>query len=80
MALPTVDLLSTQFVAAFLSTYPGSFDRLGIRDARARLRIPVQANPNTFPDSPVDPLPSTVDAAFPEVMVDGRPPRKFVWE
>ena len=74
VALPTVDLLSA-VVAAFLSAYSGSLDY-----ASTGLRISLQAQPKAFPDSLIDPLPSAVDGPSPEIVVDGRPPRKVVRE
>src|SRR5215216_3222670 len=77
MALSTLNLLAT-VVSTLLSAHPSRLDRLGIHYACARLRISLQANPKAFPDSPVDPLPTTVDAPFPEIVVDSRPSRKVV--
>src|SRR5829696_6156635 len=79
MTLSALDLLST-VVATLLSAHSGGLDRLTIHNPRARLRIPLQANPQTFSDSPVDPCPGAIDAPFPEVVVNGGPSRKVVRE
>jgi hypothetical protein len=59
MALPAIDLLAA-VVTAFLSAYPGGFDRLAIDYACTGLRISVQANSKAFPHSSVDTFPGTV--------------------
>src|SRR5688572_5056722 len=79
VTFPALDLLST-VVTPILSTHCGTLDRLRIHHASAGLGISVQANSQTFADSPVDPLPGAVDTPLPEVVVDGGPSRKIVWE
>jgi hypothetical protein len=79
VALATLDLLST-VVAALFSSHAGTLERLAIDDASAGLRVPLQANAQTFSDSPVDPFPSAIDAPFSEVVVNGGPSRKVVGE
>jgi hypothetical protein len=77
MTLSTIDLLAS-IVTAFLSAYPASLDRLGIYYPGAGLRISLQANSETFPDSSIYALPGTVDAPFSEIVVDGGPSREVV--
>src|SRR4028118_1072658 len=72
MALPAADLFSI-VVTSIFSTYPSCFDLLRVYDACTRLGIPSQADPQTFSDRPVDPLPATVYAPFSEVMKDRFP-------
>jgi hypothetical protein len=79
VALAALDLLAP-VIATFFSAHRGSLDRLTIHDARTGLRIPLQANSQAFPDSPVDALPGTVYAPGSEVVVDGGPSRKVVRE
>jgi len=75
--LTALDLL-TSVEAAFFSAHCGALYRLAIHHARARLRIPLQADPQAFSEGAVDPLPGTVDTPFSEVPVDGGPPGKVV--
>jgi hypothetical protein len=42
------------------------------------LRVSFQANPQAFSDSLINPFPSTVNATYSEIVVDGRPSRKVV--
>jgi hypothetical protein len=56
MSLSTANLLSA-VVTTLLSAYSGRSDRLAIHYPGAGLRIPLQANPQTLSDRPVDPLP-----------------------
>src|SRR5215203_5418549 len=77
MALASFDLLAT-IVTALFSAYSGSLYRLAIHNARTRLRVPPQSDPQAFSDSPVDSLPGTIDAPFSEVVVDGGPLREVV--
>jgi hypothetical protein len=77
VALTALYLLAS-IVTALFSAYRGTLYRLGIHHARAGLRIPLQADPEAFAESPVDPLPGAVDAPSPEVMVDGGPPSRKV--
>jgi hypothetical protein len=55
-----------------------TLDRLGINHASAGPWISVQANPQAFSYSPVDPFPGTVDAPGSEVVVNGRSSREVV--
>src|SRR5215207_723831 len=77
MPLAALDLLAT-VVTALFSPYRGRLDRLRIHHSCAGLRIPFQANPEVFAESPVDLLPGTVYAPFSEVVVDGGPPREVM--
>jgi hypothetical protein len=79
VTLTTLDLL-TSVVTTLFSAYCGRFDRLRIHYARAGLGIPLQTDPQTFPDGPVDLFPGTVYAPGSEVVVNGRPSRKVVRE
>jgi hypothetical protein len=74
VALAALDLLATIVTALLCAT----LDRLGINQASAGLCISVQANPQAFSYSPVDPFPGTVDAPGSEVVVNGRPSREVV--
>jgi hypothetical protein len=79
VTLSALDLLAS-VVTLFHSAYCGTLERLRINYARAGLRIPSQADPQSFADRAVDPLPGTVDTPSPEVVVDGRPSREVVGE
>ena len=68
VALSSLDLLDSVVTSDF-AAYGGGLDRPGIHHARAGLRIPPQENPKALADGPVDPLPGTVDAPSPEVVV-----------
>jgi hypothetical protein len=74
VALAAIDLLATIVTALLCAT----LDRLGINHACAGLWISVQANPEAFLYSPVDPFPGTVDAPGSEVVVNGRSSREVV--
>ena len=56
VALAALDLL-TSVVAALFSAHCSGLDRLAVHYACTGLRISVQANPQTFSDSLVDPFP-----------------------
>jgi hypothetical protein len=79
MALTAFDLLSTVVTSVF-PAYSGGLYRLAIYDARTGLRVPFQANPQTFSDGPVDALPGAVYAPGSEVVVEGGPAREVVRE
>src|SRR5687767_6473300 len=72
VALATLDLLAS-IVATLFSAHSGSLDGLGIHYARAGLRVSFQANPQTFSESSIDPLPSAVDAPGSEIVIDSGP-------
>jgi hypothetical protein len=77
--LAALDLLGSVITALF-PAHRGALYRLGIHHARARLRIPLQADPEAFSESTVDPLPGPVYAPNPEVVVDGGPSREVMGE
>jgi hypothetical protein len=77
MSLTTFDFLAS-VVTTFFSAHSSSLDRLTVYYAGTGLRIPLRANPQAFADSPVDPLPSTVDAPSSEIVVDSGPSREVV--
>jgi len=77
VTLSSFDLLAP-VVTPMFSSYRCSLDRLRINHSGAELRISLQANPETFSQSTVDPLPAAIDAPFPEVVVDGGPSREVV--
>ncbi len=77
MSLAALDLLASVITSIF-SAYCATLDRLGIHHASAGLRIPLQANPKAFTDSPIDPLPGAVDAPSSEVVIDRGPSREVV--
>src|SRR5215212_6093748 len=79
VALTPFDLLAP-VVSALFSAHRGALDRLGVHHASAGLRVPFQSNAQAFAEGLVDPLPATVDAPFPEVVVDGGPPGEVVGE
>ena len=58
MTLSSFDLLAT-IVTALFPTHRGTLDRLRIHHARAGLGISLQAHPQAFSESSVDPLPGT---------------------
>jgi hypothetical protein len=65
-------------VTVLFSAYCGTLDRLRLHHARAGLRIAVQEDPQAFADSPVDPLPSTIDTPLSERVVNGGPSREVL--
>src|SRR5215213_10318942 len=79
VTLTAFDLLAT-VVAALFSAHTSGLDRLTIHYAGTRLGISLQADSQTFSDSPIDPLPGAVDAPFSEIVIDSRPSRKVVWQ
>src|SRR5215212_5351973 len=79
VALTPFDLLAP-VVTALFSAHRGALDRLGVHHASAGLRVPFQSNAQALAEGPVDPLLGTVDAPFPEVVVDGGPPGEVVGE
>jgi hypothetical protein len=76
MALSALDLLAT--IVSPLSSHASSLHRLAIHYAGARLRFALHADPQTFSQGGVHPLPGAVDAPSSEVMVDGLPRRKVM--
>jgi len=72
VALAPFDLLAS-VVTSIFSADRGALDRLAIHHPGTGLGISFQANPEALADSPIDPLPSTVDTPFSEVVVDGGP-------
>ena len=54
VSLSSFDLLAT-VVSALLSAYAGRFDRLAIYDARARLRVSLEAYPHPLTQGGVHP-------------------------
>src|SRR5215203_3201235 len=78
MTFSPLYLLSS--VVASLSSYPGSLHRLRIHYASAGLRIPLEACSQTMAQGIMQPLPGTIDAPNPEVMMDGLPRRELVWQ
>ena len=77
MAFAASNLL-VPVVTALFAAHRGTLDRLAIHHACAGVGISLQANPKALADGPVDPLPSTVDALFSEVVVDGGPSSREV--
>jgi hypothetical protein len=77
--LTALDLLAP-VVTPLFSAHRGTLDRLAVHHACARLRIPLQADPEAFSESTVDPLPGTIDAPNPKIMVDSGPSREVVGE
>src|ERR671910_33308 len=65
-------------VAAFFSTHAGRLDRLRIDDTRARLRVPVESNPQPLAQGCVHPCPCSVQAELSKVVVDATPRREIV--
>src|SRR5215213_6294169 len=78
MAFSPLYLLTS--VVASLSSYPGSLYRLRIHYARAGLRIPPETCSQTMAQGGMQPLPGTIDAPDPEVMMDGLPRRELMWQ
>jgi hypothetical protein len=72
VALSALDLLAT-IVSSFISAHPGRFDRLAIYDARARLRVSLEANSHPLAQGSVHPFPGSIHSPETEVMVDGLP-------
>ena len=72
VSLTSFDLLAA-VVAPILSPYCCTLHRLGSHHACAGLWISLQANSQTFADSPVDMLPGAVDAPGSEIVVNGGP-------
>src|ERR671921_480840 len=70
VSLTPLHLLAT-IVTALFSAHRGTLHRLRIHHARAGLGISLQAYSQAFSESPVDPLPGTIDAPFSEVVIDG---------
>ena len=79
MSLTTFDLLAS-VVTTFFSAHSSSLDRLTVYYAGTGLRVSLQSHPQAFPDSSVDPFPSTIDTPFSEVVVGGGPSRKVMRE
>jgi len=77
VTLSALHLLAS-IVAALFSAYPGRLDRLAIYDAGARLRVPVEAGSNPLTQRSVHPLPGSIQADLPEVVVDAAPGREVV--
>src|SRR5215207_7842415 len=70
VAFSALDLLAT-IIASLLSSHAGALDRLRIDNTRGGLRITPKTDPQTLADGCVEPLPGTIDAPEPKVMVDG---------
>src|SRR5215217_317542 len=79
MALSPLHLLAS-IVAALFSAYSGRLDRLAIHYGCAGLGVPLEANPNPLAQSGVHPLPGSIQAELPEVVVDAAPGREVVEE
>src|SRR5918998_2197625 len=79
MALAAFDLLGS-VVATFFSSHSGRLHRLAIYYPRAGLGVPLLANPHSLAQGGVHPFPSAIQAPGAEVVVDGFPRRKVVWE
>jgi hypothetical protein len=77
VTLAAFDLLAT-IVTALSSAHPGRLDRLAIHYACARLGVPVETDPNPLAQRGVHPLPGTIQAELPEVVLDTAPGREIV--
>jgi hypothetical protein len=78
MALSTLDLLAA-IVAALFAAYPSRLDRLAIYYGGAGLRISFETDPDPLAQSGVHPLPGTIQAELPEVVIDAAPGRSKSW-
>src|SRR5215210_4992807 len=72
MALSAFHLLSS-VVTSPIPSHTGALDRLAIHHACARLRVPLQADPQTLAQGGVHPLPGAVEPPRSEIMVNGLP-------
>ncbi len=77
MSLSALHLLAA-VVSSLLSSHARAPERPVIHHAGARTRIPSDAHAQTLAQGGVQPLPGTVEAPGPEVVVDGLPGRKLV--
>src|SRR5829696_5405461 len=77
MTLPAANLLPA-LVAPRFATYPGRLGRLRIDHSRAGLGVSPQPHPQALAQRRVEPLPHTVEAPNPEVVMDGLPGREVV--
>src|SRR5512132_1005949 len=77
MALSSFDLLGP-VVTALLATHARSLDRLAVYYGRAGLRVSPEAHPHSLAQGRVHPLPSSIYAPNPEVMVYCLPRRELV--
>jgi hypothetical protein len=70
VSLSAFDLLAS-VIAALFSAYAGRLYRLAIYNARARLRISLQAHPHPLAQSGMHPFPGSIHSPSSEVVVDG---------
>src|SRR5215213_9078580 len=77
MALSAFHLLSS-VVTSPIPSHTGALDRLAIHNARAGLRISLEAYSQTMAQGSVQPLPGTLDAPSSEVVVNGLPRWKLM--
>ena len=75
VTLTSFDLFGPYSIAALFASHARGLDRLGIHYGRARLGIPLEADPHALTKGSVHPFPEPAQAPSSEVVVDGLPRR-----